>query len=106
MDPDLDQVKTPSSLSMPPTLTRTNSAVFNGLLLATAASVKPSAAAKLQDGLDLSPGPDYVYNKHQKQEDITMRMEDEENLEPPPITLYLGYERYITRIEYQITTLL
>ena len=95
MDPDLDQVKTPSSLSMPPpTLIRTNSAVFNGLLLATAASVKPAAAAKLQDGLDLSPVPDYVYNKHQKQEDMTMKLEDEEDLEPPPIHLHLGYLVY------------
>ena len=95
MDPDLDQVKTPSSLSMPPpTLIRTNSAVFNGLLLATAASVKPAAVPKLQDGLDLNPVPDYVYNKHQKQEDMTMKLEDEEDLEPPPIHLHLGYLVY------------
>ena len=95
MDPDLDQVKTPyNSLSMPPTLTRTNSAVFNGLLLATAASVKSSAAAKLQDGLDLRSGPDYVYNKHQKQEDMAMKLEDEEDIEPPPINLQLGYLVY------------
>ena len=96
MDPDLDQVKTPSSLSMPPpTLIRTNSAVFNGLLLATAASVKPAASVpKLQDGLDLSQVTDYVFNKHQKQEDMTMKLEDEEDLEPPPIHLHLGYLVY------------
>ena len=71
---------------MPPTLIRTNSAVFNGLLLATAASVKHSAASTLRDGLDLSPGLDFVYNKQQE----LVRQEDEEDVEPPPIPLHLS----------------
>ena len=71
---------------MPPTLIRTNSAVFNGLLLATAASVKHSAASTLQDGLDLSPGLDSVYNKQ-----VVVRHENEDDIEPPPIPLHLSY---------------
>ena len=78
-----------TTLRMPPTLIRTNSAVFNGLLLATAASVKHSAASTLRDGLDLGPGLDYVYNKHLKQEDIA-RQKDEEDIDAPPIPLHLS----------------
>ena len=85
MDPEPDQVKTPSNLRMPPTLIRTNSAVFNGLLLATAASVKHSAASTLRDELDLSPGLDFVYNE----QDI-VRQENEDDIEPPPIPLHLS----------------
>lgn len=88
MDPDPDQVKTPSSLRMPPTLIRTNSAVFNGLLLATAASVKHSAASTLRDELDLSPGLDFVYNSNKQD---MVRQENEEDIEPPPIPLHLSY---------------
>ena len=48
----------------------------------------------IASGLDLRSGPDYVYNKHQKQEDMAMKLEDEEDLEPPPIHLQLGYLVY------------
>ena len=75
---------------MPPTLIRTNSAVFNGLLLATAASVQHSAEAAPRDRPELKPGLDNVYNKYQKQEDIAKLVDDKEDIDFPQIPLQLN----------------
>ena len=69
---------------MPPALIRTNSAVFNGLLLATAAA--------LRDELDLDPELGYGLNNHQRDEAVARQEETEQDYDPPPIPIHLNYQ--------------